>query len=83
MATAKKPAAKKTPLQKKAGNTAAAPKKDDQVFSMPQEVKDWIERANSIMKHRQGEIDRLKVEIAELKAYKKWAESRILRSDHE
>jgi len=50
---------------------------------MPKEVSDWIERAQSIMNHQRGEIERLKAEIAELKAYKKWAESRILRSDHE
>ena len=91
MATAK---TTKTPLAKKAKSTAAAPEKmatsrtaakspKDQSFGMPQEVKDWIERAHSIMNHQRGEIERLKTEVKELKAYKKWAEHRILRSDYE
>ena len=74
MVTAKKVAEKKT-------KAPAVPK--EPTFAMPQEVKDWIERASSIMKHHQGEILRLKQEIVELKSYKKWAEHRILRSDHE
>ena len=32
--------------------------------------------------HRR-EIERLKGELTDLKAYKRWAEHRILRSDHE
>ena len=74
MATEKKAAAKKV-----------APKaaEREQTFDMPVEVKEWIERAQSIMSHRQGEIDRLKKELADLKAYKKFAETRLLRSDHE
>jgi hypothetical protein len=82
----KKVAAKKTikPLEKKAKDSPAkAIKQPDKTFAMPQEVKDWIERANSIMMHQGGEIQRLKQEVTELKAYKKWAEHRILRSDHE
>lgn len=55
----------------------------DQPFAMPMEVKNWIERAQSIMNHQKGEIERLKRENTELKAYKKWAEHRILRSDYE
>ena len=80
MATAKKSI---KPLAKKAKSSGVAPKASESVFSMPQEVKDWIERAQSIMNHQRGEIERLKTEIKELKAYKKWAEHRILRSDHE
>lgn len=60
-----------------------AKKKPEQLFSMPQEVSDWVERAGSIMKHLQGEVDRLKQENSELKSYKKWAEHRILRSELE
>ena len=67
MATAKKAAAKTAP----------------QKFDMPMEVKEWIERAQSIMNHQKGEIERLKAENTDLKKYKKWAEHRILRSDHE
>lgn len=58
------------------------PPKEPQ-YDMTMEVKNWIERAQSIMNHQKGEIDRLKAEITELKAYKKWAEHRILRSEHE
>ena len=52
-------------------------------YTMPTEVKEWIERANSTMRHLKGEVERLKEENKELKAYKKWAEARILRSDYE
>ena len=55
----------------------------EETFAMPMEVKEWIERANSMMNHLRGEVDRLKEENKKLKAYKKWAEHRILRSDHE
>lgn len=69
---AKKAAAKKTVTSSKS-----------ELFTMPQEVKDWIDRAQSIMGHQKGEIERLKVENAELKAYRKFAEHRILRSEQE
>jgi hypothetical protein len=85
MATAKKPATKAAKPAVKA-KAPAAPKKAPEAaktFGMPQEVKDWIERAQSIMSHQRGEIERLKKENAELKAYRKFAEHRILRSDHE
>jgi hypothetical protein len=52
-------------------------------FAMPQEVKEWIDRAHATMNHQKGEIERLKAENKELKSYKKWAENRILRSDQE
>jgi hypothetical protein len=54
-----------------------------QQFSMPKEVKDWIDRASSIINHQKGEITRLKEENAQLKAYRKFAEHRILRSEAE
>ena len=61
-----------------------APKKTKEpLYSMPQEVSDWVERAQSIMQRLQGEVDRLKQENTELKSYKKWAEHRILRSELE
>lgn len=69
-APAKKVAAKKTP-------------KADKTFPMPMEVKNWIEQAHSTIQHLKGEVERLKTENKELKAYKKWAEQRILRSDYE
>ena len=81
---ASKPAAKKVPAKKAPAKKVAA-KADtrEQTFDMPLEVKQWIDRAQSIMAHRQGEIDRLKKENADLRAYKKFAETRLLRSDHE
>ena len=47
------------------------------MFAMPQEVKEWIERSSSIMKHQATQIAQLKEELAQLKAYKKFAASRI------
>jgi hypothetical protein len=79
MATTKKPAAKA--IAPKA--IAKAPKETSNMFNMPQEVKDWIERAQSIMSHQRGEIDRLKEENKALKAYRQFAEHRILRSEAE
>ncbi len=92
MATAKKtpakkatkPAAKaKAPTPAKKAPVAPAKASGERTYTMPQDVKDWIERAQSIMNHQKGQIDRLTVENKELKAYKKWAEHRILRSDYE
>jgi uncharacterized protein YecA (UPF0149 family) len=53
------------------------------VYTMPKEVSDWIERAQSIMNHQRGQIESLKAENEKLKSYRKWAEQRILRSEHE
>lgn len=92
MATAKKTPAKKATkpvaAKKPAAKAKVAPKpqsasEGQKTYTMPQDVKDWIERAQSIMNHQKGEIERLKKENTELKAYKKWAEHRILRSDYE
>jgi len=77
-APAKKVAAKKVAAKTTTKITA----KPEPVYGMPQEVKDWIERAHSIMNHQRGEIDRLKEEVKELKAYKAWASSRLTRSEH-
>lgn len=52
-------------------------------YSMPREVAEWIERAQSIINHQRGEIERLKAENKELKDWRRWAEQRILRSEHE
>ncbi len=81
-----KPAKAAPAPAKKATKATPAPlpkKATEAKFAMPLEVKNWIERAQSIMGHQKGEIERLKTELAELKAYKKWAEHRILRSDYE
>jgi len=72
---AKKPAVKRVPT--------IAPMAPEQQYAMPAAVADWIERATSIMNHQKGEIDRLKRENSEMKAWRTWAEHRILRSDHE
>lgn len=88
MATAKKTPAKKAAkpaVKAKAPPTAKKPAKaeSEPTYRMPQEVKDWIDRAQSIMNHQRGQIERLTKENTELKAYRRWAEQRILRSDHE
>ena len=91
MATAKKVATKTTKVVKKVAITPpkTTPVEKEKVaitprqFAMPQEVKDWIDRAQSIMNHQRGEIERLKEENKALKAYRKFAEHRILRSEAE
>lgn len=77
------PSLKKAPERILVAERTVAKVKADEQFVMPMEVKNWIERAQSIMNHQKGQIERLKVENTELKAYKKWAEHRILRSDYE
>ena len=67
MATVKKPAAKKTPA-----------KKAEQTFSMPMEVKDWIDQASSRMAHMTSEIARLKEENKQLKRTHKLMEQRVM-----
>ena len=49
-----------------------------QKFSMPREVAEWIERANSTINHLKGKIEKLEQENKDLKAYRKFAERRIL-----
>lgn len=88
MATAKKVAAKAAPKKKVATTpVATTPQKKvakrEQEFSMPMEVKDWIDQAMSRLKSMQSKIDRLEAENKELKSYKRWAEHRILNSSPE
>lgn len=84
--TTTKPPAKKV-VAKKAPAKKVAPKKQDefseQTYAMTREVKEWIERANSTIQHLRGKVERLERENKELKAYQKFAEQRILRSEHE
>lgn len=88
---AKKPAVKaKAPAKPKKASERVlvsertiATAKTDEKFVMPMEVKNWIERANSIMNHQKGEIERLKAENKELKTWRRWAEDRILKADYE
>jgi hypothetical protein len=54
-----------------------------QTYGMPQEVSDWIERANSIINSLRNQVAELKQENADLKSYRKFAEKRILRSEQE
>jgi hypothetical protein len=56
---------------------------NEPTYHMPPEVKDWIERANSTIKHQAGKIAQLETEIKELKAYKSWASKRMTQSDHD
>ena len=66
MATAKKPAAKKTPVQ------------PDPQFRMPVEVKEWIDQASSRLAYMTSEIARLKEENKQLKRTHKLMEQRIM-----
>jgi len=91
MATAKKISAKKVatkaPAKKafaKAVKRASEPSKQvEPTYSMSPEVKEWIERANSMIQHLRGKVDRLERENKELKSYRKFAESRILNVSQE
>ena len=82
MAVAKKAVAVKKTIAKAPAplQTPAVPK--EELFAMPQQVKDWIERAGSIMKHQEGKIQSMETELKELRAYKKWATARITESDY-
>ena len=95
MATAKKVPAKKTakvvtiPANKTAVRRVLASKrtiasaKKDEMFAMPQEVKEWIDRASSTMKHQANQIAELKKEVMELKVYKKFAANKIQGMSYE
>ena len=93
MATLKKPVAKAAPKKPVAKTPAkklvmeyVPPKKvvkREQEFSMPMEVKDWIDQAMSRLKSMQSKVERLEAENKELKSYKRWAEHRILNSSPE
>lgn len=91
MATAKKTPAKKVaakaPAKKapvKASKRPVAPsKREERTFDMPQEVKEWIERASSTMRHQATQIAQLKEELTQLKAYKKFAANKIQGMSYE
>jgi hypothetical protein len=71
MATAKKPAAKKT-----APKTAIQSRSEE--FRMPMEVKNWIDQASSRMAHMTSEIARLKEENKQLRRTHKLMEQRVM-----
>ena len=75
MATAKKTAPKK--VVKKAPTTSA------QLFSMTQEVKDWIDQASSRINAMRTEIDGLKEENKRLKQNHKIMERRVMGMSNE
>lgn len=86
MATAKKPATKKPLVIKTAPKTTllkakAAPEAAEKTYSMPVEVKEWIDQANSRIKHLTAQNERLKAEIADLKRANKNMERRVMGSE--
>jgi len=83
MATVKKVAAKAAPKKTVKLTTPKKTVKQEQEFSMPMEVKDWIDQAMSRLKNLQSKVERLEAENKELKSYKRWAEHRILNSSPE
>jgi len=70
MATTKKTAAKKV--------VKKAPTKSAQQFSMPMEVKEWIDQASSRLAYMTSEILRLKEENQKLKRANKVMETRVM-----
>jgi hypothetical protein len=81
--TLAKKSAKKKLVSKAAPQKKTIEKGIEHLFRMPTEVSEWIERANSTIQHLRGKVERLESENKELKAYQKFAEQRILRSEHE
>jgi hypothetical protein len=81
MVTAKKTV--KKVVAKKAPPKAKVVTLPEVQYSMPMEVKEWIDQASSRMRHMKSEIDRLKDENMKLKSYRKFAEHRLLRSEEE
>lgn len=77
------PARKTAPKRVVASRSTIASAKADEMFAMPQEVKDWIDRASSTMKHQANQIASMKEEIAQLKAYKRFAANKILGTSYE
>ena len=70
----------KSPIKKPAVKKQV--KSVEPMYKMPSEVSEWIERANSTIRHQTGRIASLEAELKELKAYKKWATARITQSDY-
>ena len=58
-----------------------ATKKKEELHMMPKEVKDWIDKAGSIMASQKSQIEGLQAQIKELKAYKRWAEKKFTQAD--
>ena len=90
MATAKKTPVKtatkasvKKVAEKASNKPSEASKTEERTFSMPVEVQEWIERASSTMKHQANQIATMKEEIAQLKAYKKFATNKIQGMSYE
>lgn len=79
---ATKTAVKKAPA-KKAPAKKVVRKEPEQMYTMSQEVKEWIDQASSRLRHLTAEVERLKEENRNLKSYRRFAENRILRSEHE
>lgn len=82
--TTKSKAAKKAKPVAKPTKPAAKPKQlMETLYTMPKEVSEWIERANSTIQHLKTQVATLKEENVNLKAYRNFAEHRILRSEAE
>lgn len=74
----------KSKVAKKAKRKTVAKKQSsEKLYTMPTEVSEWIERANSTIQHLRTQVATLKQENADLKAYRRFAEHRILRSEAE
>lgn len=81
--TLAKKSAKKKLVSKAAPQKKTIEKGIEHLFRMPTEVSEWIERANSTIQYLRTQVAELKKENVDLKAYRKFAEHRILRSEAE
>ena len=80
---AKKVVAKKAPAKKAAKAAPSIKSRPEPMFSMPQEVKNWIDQASSRLAHLQSEVDRLKEDNRRLKLTVRSQEHRIMGTSQE
>jgi predicted RNase H-like nuclease (RuvC/YqgF family) len=81
---AKKVVAKKVPAKNVVAKVATSIKsRPEPMFSMPQEVKNWIDQASSRLAHLTSEVERLKEENRRLKVTVRSQEHRIMGTSQE
>ena len=73
--------AKKTPVKR--STKAVEPSEQVQQYRMPQDVKNWIEQAESRLRHLGSEVARLKEENSNLKRDNRMMQQRVLGSSNE
>ena len=78
MVTAKKTPAKKIAVKPQAKQSAVKPQAKAEEFRMPVEVKDWIDQAQSRIRHLITKVARLEEENVKLRRANKVMEQRVM-----